>query len=343
MNHKLMSIASLTLTAVLTHSCATEPAPTVVRPTTGSHMTPEWAEYNRQAEVRTMPQLLFAVTAKELARTVPEQPKGVQDVFAAEDEQLVIFTNWANIKGRPRYQLKIYDPRGVVFQEAASVYSFGTERWNVWNTLYIKGWAAARLPGRWRAEIYMDDLLALKKEFFIGSTVRQYESRPVKPDGLTIGVHPFFIDSDTSRVVHSTLLPSYLSQMLIVDFENYRIVTPFHLRNAMARPVVKYDQFGASIREELRRPDSPLMRVAEKFRLDFLITGAVLDFWQYGAAAEASILLVDVKKKEAKEIKTNFTLDRAYERNGLQARANFYRAIYDQILKQGPDALKIKT
>lgn len=342
MSHNTTSLRVLVLTAFLINSCATEPVSTVVLPITGSHMTPEWLEYNKQAEVRGMPQLVFAVTAKDLARTVPEQPKGIQDVFSAEDEQLVIFTTWTSIKGRPRYQLKVYDPRGVVFHEAASVYRFGTQRWGMWNTLYIKGWPAARLPGRWRAEIYMDDVLALKKEFFIGSTARQYETKPVKSDALAIGVHPYFVDADTSRRDNSTRLPSYIAQMLLVDFENYRIITPFQLRDAVPRPVLKYDQYAASIRQELNYPDSPLMRAAEKFKLDFLITGAVYDFAQFDYAKEASILLVDVRKKEAKEITATFTSDPARDRTGFQVRANFYRAIYDEIVRQGPDALKIK-
>ncbi len=288
-----------------------------------------------------MPQLVFAVTAKELARTVPEQPKGVQDVFSGEDEQLVVFTTWTSIKGRPRYQLKVYDPRGVVFHEAASVYRFGTERWSMWNTLYIKGWAAARLPGRWRAEIHMDDVLALKKEFFIGSTTRQYESKSSKPNAFTIGVHPYFVDADASRRDNSTLLPLFISQMLMVDFEGYRIVTPFQLRDAMARPVVKYDQYAVSIKQELNFPDSQLMRTAEKFNLDLLVTGVVYDFAQLDDEKKASFFLVDIKKKEVKEIKATFTSTAAYERTGFQVRANFYQAIYNQIVRQGPDVLKL--
>lgn len=342
MRKRIMTVGLLVLAAGLSASCAVETASQVVLPITGSPMTSEWVEYNKQAEARGAPLLGYAVMAKEMIRTRPEEPRGIQDVFSLEDERAYIYTRWTSVKGRPRYHLKIYDSRGSVFHEAARAYQFGTEMWNAWDPLYIKGWPAARLPGRWRAEIYMDNLLALKKEFVIGSATQRYEPGPIKADALAIGVHPHFVDAETSLRDNSTLLPLYIAQMLMVDFDNYRVVTPFHLREVLARPVAKYDQYGNSIRQELKSSESTLVKAAEKFGLDFLIAGAVYDFATFGDEKEAAIYLIDTKKKDVKEIKASYKSVRGYDRTGLQVRANFYQEIYSQIINQGADALKIR-
>jgi hypothetical protein len=84
------------------------------------------------------------------------------------------------------------------------------------------------------------------------------------------------------------------------------------------------------------------MKTAEKFKLDFLIAGAVFDFATFGEEKEASIYLIDVKKKDVKEIKATYKSSRAYDRTGFLVRANFYRAIYDQIVTRSPDVLEQK-
>jgi hypothetical protein len=341
MDKRITMLGLLALASSLTAGCAVETGSKIILPLTGSPMTPEWVEYNKQAEQEGKPLLMYVVTAKELSRTRPEEPKDIQDTFSLEDERVYIYTRWTNIKGRPRYHLKIYDPRGSVFHEAARAYRFGTERWNLWDTLYIKGWAAARLPGKWRAEIYMDDSLAMRKEFVIGPETHRYEPRVIKADAPTIGVHPYFVDSETSHRDNSTLLPLYISQMLMFDFDKYRVVMPFLLREAMVRPVAKFDNYGSLIRQELKASDSQWSKVGEKYKLHFIIAGAVYDTAAFEQDKKAIIYLTNSKTKDIKEIKASYKSHRAHDRTDLQVRANFYQEIYDQIVKQGADWFKM--
>ena len=199
----------------------------VVLPATGSSMTPEWKQYNEQAEAKGAPLLKYVVTAKEMTPTKEPEPKEIQDTFSLTDDRLYVYTSWVNVKDGSKYGIRMYDPRGVLFYESDRVYRFGTEKWSLWDALYIKGWPAARVPGKWRADIFMDGILAKTKEFVIGSESRRYEQTARKDDSPTIGVYPYFVDAVRYGLTFSTntpLLPLYISQMLTIDFEAGRVV-----------------------------------------------------------------------------------------------------------------------
>lgn len=343
MDRRITVLGLLLLASGLGTGCAVETAPKVILPVTGSPITPEWAEYNKQAEIKGAPLLMYAVTAKELSQTTkPEEPRQIQDTFSLEDERLYVYTRWSNVHAKPRYEVKFYDPRGSLFLEWDRAYTFATGIWNVWTFLRIKGWPATRLPGKWRAEIFMDDSLALRNEFVIGSETHRYEQTVLRADAPTIGVHPYFIDAETSGRENSTLLPLYISQMLMVDFDKYRVVTPFQLRREIGRPVAKYAAYGSVIREELRSPYSQWISVAQKYKMDLLIAGAVHDPATLGEQKEATVYLISTRTREAKEIKAFYTSRRAFDRTGGEVIANFYQEIYNQIVKQGAEALKIR-
>lgn len=342
MARRTTTLGLLLFVSSLGTGCAGETAPRVILPVTGSPMTPEWAEYNKQAEIKGAPLLMYAVTAKELSqKTKPEEPRQIQDTFSLDDERVYVYTRWSNVQGKPRYEAKFYDPRGSVFFEWDRVYTFATGDWHVWTYLGIKGWPVTRLPGKWRAEIFMDDSLALRKEFVIGSETHRYVPTVLKADAPTIAVHPYFIDSETSGRENSTLLPVYISQMLMVQFDKYRVVTPFQLRREMGRPVAKYAAYGSVIKEELKSPYSQWISVAQKYKADLLIAGAVHDPATLGEQKQATVYLISTKTREAKEIKASYTPRRAFDRTGGEVIANFYQEISNQIVKQLAETLKI--
>ena len=326
---------------VLTIGCAVETPsqPKVIPPATGSPMTPEWREYNRQAEAKGAPLLKYVVTAKERTRTRPREFRGIQDTFSTEDDRVYFRYKWTNVKGRPIEKIRIYDPRGILFREYESSYRGRTGKWSVTVVLYIKGWAAARLPGKWRAEIYMEDVLATTKEFVIGSATHRYERQTSKRPGLTVGVYPYFIDAPTSQTSRTKWMPLYIAQMLTVDFENYRVVMPFELWKHIARPVVKYEDLSGFLNQELRSEGSEWNEMIKKHQLDLVITGKVLDSGEYGEEKEATFYIINAKTKHIKEIKTSFTSSRAFDRG--QVRDNFYKDVYDQLLKKGADEFRI--
>ena len=228
---RVRTIWILIFVLVLTIGCAVETAskPQVVLPATGSSMTPEWKEYNRQAEAKDAPLLKYVVTAKGITPTSPRHAKEIQDIFAAQDERLYVFSRWVNVQGSPIYKIRIYDPRGILFRERTSKYRHSTGKWILWSSLYIRGWAAARLPGKWKAEIYMNDTLAIKKEFVIGSESYRYDQKVRKGGSKRIGVYPYFVNADPSSTRHTERFPLYISQMLTVDFDDSQVIMSWPL------------------------------------------------------------------------------------------------------------------
>jgi len=316
----------------------------VVLPATGSPMTPEWKQYNEQAEARGAPLLKYVVTAKEMTPTKGREPKEIQDTFSPTDDRLYVYTAWVNVKERSKNEIRIYDPRGVVFYGAERVYQFATERWTIRDPLYIRGWPAARLPGKWQAQIFMDGILAKTKEFAIGSETRRYERRAMKEGGLAIGVYPIFVDAESRYGItfrtNASLMPLYISQMLTIDFEDHRVVMPFQLRRGIVNPKVKYDDVEKFLIQEVKSPDSEWNAMIKKHKLDLVIAGKAYDSATLEEEKEATIYVINTKTKDIKEIKASYKSHRGSDRTDLQVRANFYQEVYNQIVKQGADALK---
>jgi len=334
---KLCPVACLAALILVIGCAAPVPTPLPL-PASGSPLTPEWLEYNTRAEAKGAPILVYAVTAKELLRTKPREPSQITDTFSLDNEEVYVFTKWRAVKGRPIYHAKIYDPRGLVFHQSEIEYQFALGDWNIWTTLHVKGWPAARLPGRWRAEIFMDGSLALTKEFMIGSEMRSYEPRLVSADAPGIGVHPYFKDAETSYRDNSTLLPLYIAQMLMVDFPRYRIVTPFELRKDLPRPVAKLDDYGSLVKQEIQSPASYWNRIIKKHGLGLLIAGKVYDPAFVGEEKEATLYLIGPKAGGVKEIKASY---RSFQRRET-VRANLYQEIYDQMTQQGAELFKLR-
>jgi hypothetical protein len=55
-----------------------------VLPATGSPMTPEWKQYNEEAETKDAPLLKYVVTAKEMTRTKERAPSQIQGHLFAD-------------------------------------------------------------------------------------------------------------------------------------------------------------------------------------------------------------------------------------------------------------------
>ncbi len=326
---------------VFTSGCAVETAskPQAVLPATGSSMTPEWKEYNRQAEAKNAPLLKYVVTAKSITRTSPRQPQEIQDNFTSQDERLYVFSKWVNVQGRPIYKIRIYDPRGILFRERTRAYRHSSGKWIQWTTLYIRGWAAARLPGKWKAEIYMNDVLAKTQEFVIGSESYRYDQKVGKRGSKRIGVYPYFVNADPSTRRHTVRLPLYIGQMLTVDLDDSQVIMPWQLQKEVTRPIVKYKKVRDYFSQELNSPDSELNALIRKHKLDLVIAAKVYDSRRYDVEKEATFYIINAKTKHIKGIKTSFTAIRAFHRG--QVRTKFYKDVYDQLLKKGANEFRM--
>jgi hypothetical protein len=207
----------------------------------------------------------------------------------------------------------------------------------------VKGWPAARLLGKWQAKISMDGVLAKTKEFFVGSENRRYEQTIKKDGALSIGVYPFFVDTESTYGAtfraNDSLLPLYLSQVLTIDFEAHRVVMPFELRKGTANPKVKYDDLRNFLVREVKSPDSEWNAMVKKHKLDLVLAGKVYDTTTYEEEKEATIYLIR-SATNITETKATYKALKSRERTGFDVRANFYREIYDQIVKPVADSLK---
>lgn len=307
-------------------------------PSSGSPITPEWKEYNRQAAINGAPLLRYIVTSKEIVRTRPSKPNYIQNTFSPKNDRLFIFTKWTNVIGKPKYAIRIYDPRGIKLLERERVYPFSTKKWNTWDALYVKGWAAERLPGKWRAEIYMNDVFVTKKEFIIGSKTHHYNQKVEKENLLTIGVFPF-LDSDKTNRKHAGRMPLYIAQMLTIDFEDYRVIMPYQFWNYTLMPSAEYNDFKEFLAHEISLSESGWNEVISSHKLDFVITGKVYDPATTDEENEAIIYVIDTKNKNVRTIKTRFTPTQ-YEWTHSKLLRTFYKNVYSKVLEEGISNLR---
>ncbi len=306
-----------------------------ILPSTGSPMTAEWKNYNLQAEVNGAPILNYAVTAKRVLKG-PVRPQEIQDVFSTRDARVTVFTKWTNIKGNPRYKIKIFDPRGVLFIARSVAYKHRTGIWYKWDDVFIKGWAASRLPGLWRADIYMDGVLVTKKNFIIGSQDTRYEKKIDNENTLKIGVIPF-IDHKSSSRKHGRRISLYLAQMLSIDLKHSTIVMPFKLRNNFNKPFGIYEEYKDFLVREINSPGSEWAAASKKHNLDFLITGKAYDQAVQEDDKNMVIYVIDCKTKKIIEVKATYA-SHAYsghDISGNEVIRQFYKRVYDKLLKKG--------
>jgi hypothetical protein len=298
---------------------------------TGTTMTPEWNAYNVQAENSGAPLLKYLVTATDIES---ERPQNIQDEFSLDDKQIYVYTKWIHVTGKPTYKIKIYSPMGVLFFEKSYAYRGGTGVWTIWDRLFVKDWAASKLPGIWRAEIFMDDKFVTEKKFIIGSQDTKYEQKTMNKNAITIGVLPF-VDHDHSNRTNGYNMSLYIAQMLTVDLES-NIIMPAQLLNDTIMPLIKYDDYKKYLVKEVNSEDSELNTLSNKYKLDILITGRSYDSNTVGNDITTEIYIVNFRTKQIDEIKDRYIYDmHDPDLSGHRVSSKLYKRFYDNVLKKG--------
>lgn len=205
-------------------------------PPTGSQLTPEWIQYNKQATEKNLPKLTYMVTCKEVTgQKQSKEPREITDNFLLNDIKACVYLRWRNVLGSPVSTFKIYDPRGVLFQEWERTFKLKKPRWNQWFPLFIKDAPTSKLPGKWTAEILMDGVLAARKEFVIGDANVQYKQITLGKDAPAVGVFPFIAKEERGKWFDMEL-PNFIAQMMTIDYPDYRVILPRTIYKEIAIP-----------------------------------------------------------------------------------------------------------
>jgi hypothetical protein len=117
-------------------------------------------------------------------------------------------------------------------------------------------------------------------------------------------------------------------------------VMPFELRKTTVNPRIKYNDMREFLNREVKSSESEWNTMVRKHKLDLVLAGRVYDRTTYGDEKEATIYLVDSRTMNSKEIKASYKSFKERERTSFDVQANFYRAIYDEIVKPVADLLK---
>lgn len=89
-----------------------------------------------------------------------------------ESNEMYVFVQWNRIPNeRFNYLCKIFDNSGQAVTESQMSFTPDTDGWNTWTKYKIN--KHIDLPGKWRAEIYLDNVLVVNESF---SVVRSTDS-----------------------------------------------------------------------------------------------------------------------------------------------------------------------
>jgi hypothetical protein len=207
---------------------------TAAETSNGLPPNPEIKTYNDSAVSRNLPKLTGYSIGKKITKN-EIRPKDIVDTFTTKDQQAVILTKWNNFAGTHTFKSLIYDPRGFLYDEGTITRSTSTTSSMYSEGIYIQNSPPQRLPGVWRSEMYMNDLLVIKKDIVIGSSTTTY---PPLPDESAPSIAFFnFIPDGKSGKYYYIKVPDYLGRMASIDFPHYRTLMPFTTSKEYTLPV----------------------------------------------------------------------------------------------------------
>jgi len=287
-------------------SCEATKTGTVLPPT-GIPQTSEWIAYNDQAETNNAPKLVYLVTCEKLAKSKPRKPLKITDHFSLTDKKAYIYTRWTNVFGPHVFKLKNYDPRGVLFGEWETSYTYAGPNWNVWASKRIKDAPSSRLPGEWTTEIYMDGILAARKKTVIGHTNVRYKKISLGKEVPAVGVIRFVPKGEKGKRFDYEL-PNFIARMMTIDYPNYRVIMPWEIRKEIEIPNdVKLENYINSLMNTHLFSD-----FVTDHNINLLIAGSAYDGGQYGERKRFEVYIIDVKSRViAKHFKTTWTSKKA--------------------------------
>jgi serine/threonine-protein kinase len=110
------------------------------------------------------PHALRVTFARDIKGLLPVEEG---DTFYRDDRQVVLWVRWANVRGRHRVVARWFDPEGTLVHASPRPESFDApaEAWTTWTALPLRRGTASKSPGRWRAELQLDNRTAVVTHF----------------------------------------------------------------------------------------------------------------------------------------------------------------------------------
>ena len=330
MSKRIILIAFF-LQMVVALSCATNKNPST-EPLSGSEMTTEWINFNKQADINNTPKLVYLATCRKVI-----EPNGIaktDDItshFSLKDEKFYVFTRWSNVFDKHLFKLKVLDPRGVLFKEWDSLYSYNGPGWNLWSYIFIRNAPAARLPGKWTAEIYMDNRMAAKKEFYLGNNNTLYEKIAFDSKTPAIAVARFQYTGNGGKRF-SWRMPDYIARMLSIDYPECKVVLPSEVMRYCS--LSNIDNLEGYIKNIAQ---SPLLDdLIERYNIELLILGSINDDAIVGETKIFKTYIIDTKNKAVLNKTTTYWSSlHTYKDNFSQLILYGSSLVYDKTIKEG--------
>lgn len=301
-------------------------------PLTGSEMSTEWIEYNKQAAQTNSPKLVYLATCKKVGGpSGKKKAVDITDHFSLKDERFYVFCQWKNIFGKHVFKLKVFDPRGVLFKNWDCLYSYSDTTWKLWSYEFIENAPAARIPGKWTAEIYMDDKLAAKKTFTIGSSSSTHSKVVYTQNTPAIAVAKFIYKGDGGHRF-GTNLPDYIAQMLTIEYPNCRVILPSEVMKFLSLSQIE------SIENSTDNIiNSPLLDdFFGRKNIKLLIIGSVYDDGLVGETKTFKVNIIDAKNRTVVcETKTLWSSLHNYKYNPDQLIMHGSQSVFKKISKEG--------
>jgi hypothetical protein len=95
-------------------------------------------------------------------------------IFYRDDPQVILWIRWANVRGEHRIRTRWFDADGRLVHASPRPEPFDSpaDVWTTWTTLPLRRGMVSRSPGRWRAEVQVDDHPVVVAHFAVRNTRR---------------------------------------------------------------------------------------------------------------------------------------------------------------------------
>jgi hypothetical protein len=109
-------------------------------------------------------------------------PVGEGETFYRDDEKVVLWVRWANVRGKHAVHARWFDPEGTLAHASPGPEAFDSpaEWWTTWTSLDLARLPRAK-PGRWRVEVRLDDRLIATASFSLVDQPRPSPPAPPPP------------------------------------------------------------------------------------------------------------------------------------------------------------------
>jgi len=333
--HNSVKVILLGLMVLILGGCVEDRQPNTPQFNSGIEKTKEWNDYNKYAKENDQPILDFVAT------TLKYQPKGKilnYNEFQVNDPRVEVMTKWHNCKSTDVFEHKFYMPDGRLYHYEYYKQKKDYSKFTLGQRIYIENVFPSLIQGKWSVDIFMNNKKVVRKEFYIGDKNITYsKANPNK----TIGVFPFLDNQKMSTWKHAKSLSQYISWAILYNNINTKVVPPRLILKNLPNVSIEYDTFESFINEDLKSEDSILLKLANKFKMDYIIIAKIQSAWAASSQdTKVNSLIIDVSNKtiiNKKETsyslyRSDFNIVTQQDSQGIHPqRLKIYKKVYSEL------------